>query len=119
MNKDEGYVEPSRPCTTWSIKELKGWLKNFGLLDKGRKCELLERVQREREMLHMPNRSVSHADSIDNLNIVLNVIENLADMISNLMTRAVDKDHITQTTFLIKQFLSAYAALQQHTISRT
>jgi hypothetical protein len=30
LNKDEDYVEPSRPCTTWSIKELKGWLKNFG-----------------------------------------------------------------------------------------
>jgi len=55
LNKDEDYVEPSRPCTTWSIKELNGWLKNLGLPDKGQKCELLERVQHERERLHMPN----------------------------------------------------------------
>jgi hypothetical protein len=123
LNKDEDYVDPSRPCTTWSIKELKGWLKNLGLPGKGQKCELLERVQRERERLHTPNRSISHAESIDNLNIVLNVIKNLADMISNLMTHAVDKDHITQTTFLIKQFLSSYhaldVALQHHSSSRT
>jgi len=103
-------VEPSRPCTTWSIKELKGWLKNFGLPDKGQKCELLERVQCERERLHTPNRGISHADSIDNVNIVLNVVENLANMINNLMTGAVDKDHIMQTSFLIKQFLSSYHA---------
>jgi hypothetical protein len=83
----------------------------------------LERVQREKERLHIPNRGISHADSIDNVNIVLNVTENLADMINNLMTHAVDKDHITQTTFLIKQFLSAYnaldVALQCHSSSRT
>jgi hypothetical protein len=39
------------------------------------------------------------------------------------MTCAVDKDHITQTTFLIKQFLSSYhtldVAFQRHSSSST
>jgi hypothetical protein len=35
LNKDEQFIEPDRPYTTWSMKELKGWLRNCGLNDKG------------------------------------------------------------------------------------
>jgi hypothetical protein len=111
LTKDEIYVEPNRPCTTWSIKELKGWLKDAGLPERGKKSELLQRVQHEKNTSSVQNIGTHRAASIENVQTVLSVIESLVNMISNLMTRVVDKHHIAQTTYLIKQFLSAYHAL--------
>jgi hypothetical protein len=124
LNKDEQFIEPDRPYTTWSVKELKGWLRNCGLNDKGRKSELLEHVRCGKECsTRRSNAIVSQEYSINDVSIVLNVIQCLSDMISNLMMRKIDEDHISKTKFLIKQFLSAYhkmdKALQIHSNATT
>jgi hypothetical protein len=108
-NKDEQFIEPDRPYTTWSMKELKGWLRNCGLNDKGRKSELLELVRCGKECsMRQSNVIVSQEYSINDVSIVLNVIQCLSDMISNLMMRKIDEEHTSKTILLIKQFLSAY-----------
>jgi hypothetical protein len=119
LNEDEQFIEPDRPYTTWSVKELKGWLRNCGLNDKRRKSELLERIQCGKECsTRQSNVIVSQEYSINDVSIVLNVIQCLSDMISNLMMQKIDEDHISKTKLLIMQFLSGYhkmdKALQIH-----
>jgi len=124
LNKDEQFIEPDRPYTTWSVKELKGWLRNCGLNEKRRKSELLEHVRCGKECsTRQSNVIVSQEYSINDVSIVLNVIQCLSDMISNLMMQKIDEEHISKTKLLIKQFLSAYhkmdKALQIHSNATT
>jgi hypothetical protein len=106
------------------VKELKGWLRNCGLTDKGLKSELFERVQCGKECsTRRSNVIVSQEYSINDVSIVLNVILSLSDMISNLMMRKIDEEHISKTNLLFKYFLSAYhkmdKALQIHSNATT
>jgi hypothetical protein len=52
LKKDESYIEPNRPYTTWNVSELNGWLRSRGISDKGRKSELLLRVTQGKEVIN-------------------------------------------------------------------
>ena len=76
------------------MNELKGWLKNCGLNDKGWKSELSKHVQYGKESSSGQSIVVPRNYSVDDVSVVLNVIQCLSDMIRNFMVKQVDKEHM-------------------------
>ncbi len=113
LKKDEIYVEPNRPYTTWNLSELKGWLKNKGMSDKGRKAELLVRVAQEKEVTSNPEITMTMNEGSGHVTTVLNVCKALSVMIGHLLQKTVNENHIERTSYAIKLFLSAYHTLDQ------
>jgi len=113
LKKDESYIEPNRPYTTWNVSELNGWLRSRGISDKGRKSELLLRVTQGKEVINpVHEKPISVGVGIDT-NTVLNVLKSFSVMIGHVMQRKVDDHHISRTCYAIKNFLSAYHMLDE------
>ncbi len=113
MKKDEDYVEPNRPHTTWNLKELKGWLRCNGLSDKGHKSELLVRVSVAKDTISTQPDEVQNNQGAGHISIVINLCKHLSVMFGHVMTKHINKDHIRRTSYSIKQFLSAYNMFDQ------
>jgi len=77
------YKDPERPCTTWSVKELRDWLRVSGHPCHGKKSELMGKVQ--------------HFLSSDEVPL----------------QQSITQEVILQTKYYIKRFLSSYHDVDQ------
>ncbi len=99
------YTDPETPYTTWSVKELRDWLRVRSLPTTGKKSDLVHKVGGLLSSPPIPPILPPKGGAVDD---ILTLTKALSVAIGNIMQRTVTPSVITRTTHYIKRFLSAY-----------
>jgi len=99
------YRDPMRPYTTWSVKELRDWLRVRGISCKGKKSELMEKVSHLLSQENVPEVLPPRGGSTEDVMMLTNA---MGVAIGTIMQRSVTSETIIQTRYYIKRFLSSY-----------
>ncbi len=108
------YVDPERPHTTWSAKELRDWLSIRGYSSKGKKMELMEKVTHLLSLDVVPPILPPKGGSVDD---VVTLTHALGVTMATVMQRRVTTDVIARAQHYIKKFLSCYHDVDKHLLN--
>ena len=113
MKHGPEYKDPTRPYTTWTVKELREWLRVRGLPNKGTKRVLLDKI---RDIMLSSNVPQPLPPKGGHVRDIMFLTQALAVMIAHIMQREVNDESIQRTKFYIKLFLSAYHEVNKYLI---
>ena len=99
------YRDPTRPLPTWSVKELRDWLRVRGLPSVGKKADLMSSVEHYTELDVIPPILPPSGGSMDD---VVALTRAMGVAIANIMQRTIDEGKILRTKWIIKRFLNAF-----------
>jgi hypothetical protein len=99
------YKDPERPLPTWSVKELRDWLRVQGLPSVGKKKELSKKVRHYTTLDNVPQILPPRGGSIEDVMLLSNC---LGVAIGTVMQRRISCIAIHRGKHFIKRFLSSY-----------
>lgn len=110
------YRDPDLPYTTWSVKELREWLRVRGLPSHGKKMALLESVGHLLSLTEVPPILPPKGGTVQD---IMTLTQTMSVALGNVMQRSVTDELITHTMHYIKRFLSSYHAVDKELINET
>jgi hypothetical protein len=110
------YEDPLTPYTSWSVKELRDWLRVRGLPNNGKKAALMQKVGQLKELSETPPIIPPKGGTIED---VISLTLAMGVCIGHIMQRAVSAEVILRTRYYIKRFLSAYHEVDKHLLKES
>jgi hypothetical protein len=106
----EEWTEPQTHYSTWTLKDNRAWLRLRGLTPTESNAAAAKGMVRQM-MLQPGGPPEPVPDKCGPVSDVIEVITSMCAMISRLMTKEVDDEHIAETECRIKVFLNAVAKM--------
>jgi hypothetical protein len=107
------YKDPTRPFTTWTIKEICEWLQVRRLLTIGNKRELMNKLHNIMSSEHVPRPLPPKGGHI---NEVMDLTQALSVVVAYIMQQTINDVTIRKVRYHIKLFLSYYHAVGKNLV---